>query len=122
MRQIGAPGGNPPHDPFPRSSIRPNDFFRIALEPCMHPEPAFRGGTLSERRSISRILLMEDEPGLARVLTRRLQEEGYAVEPVTDDESGLALATCGGFDLLLLGSMLPRRNALDVCRTLRRGG
>ena len=77
---------------------------------------------MSDRRSISRILLMEDEPGLARVLTRRLQEEGYAVEPVTDDESGLALATCGGFDLLLLDSMLPRWNALDVCRTLRRGG
>src|SRR4029079_12911894 len=52
----------------------------------------------------------------------RLSKEGYAVDSVTDGESGLERATREPFDLLLLDLMLPRMSGLDLCRELRRRG
>jgi two-component system alkaline phosphatase synthesis response regulator PhoP len=69
-----------------------------------------------------RILLVEDEPGLVLTLTDRLENEGYAVECATDGETGLDMASSGGFDLLLLDVMLPRKSGFDVCRKLRQNG
>jgi two-component system alkaline phosphatase synthesis response regulator PhoP len=66
-----------------------------------------------------RILLIEDEPGLVMTLTDRLTAEGYLVESAKDGESGLARALDGGFDLILLDLMLPRKNGLEVCRQFR---
>ncbi len=69
-----------------------------------------------------RILLVEDEPGLLLTLSDRLRREGYAVETASDGEVGLEKATTGGYDLVLLDVMLPKRNGLDVCRDLRQRG
>lgn len=69
-----------------------------------------------------RILLIEDEPGLVMTLTDRLQGEGYAVESREDGDSGLAAASNGGYDLILLDWMLPNKSGLDVCRKLRQSG
>ena len=69
-----------------------------------------------------RLLLVEDEPGLQLTLTDRLTSEGYAVETAGDGDTGLARATTGGFDLIVLDVMLPKRDGLDVCRTLRQRG
>lgn len=69
-----------------------------------------------------RLLLVEDEPGLQLTLSDRLAAEGYAVETAGDGELGLALATAGGFDLVVLDVMLPKRDGFDVCRTLRQRG
>ncbi|MBM3745705.1 MAG: response regulator transcription factor [Acidobacteria bacterium] len=69
-----------------------------------------------------RILLIEDEPGLVLTLTDRLVREGYAVESATDGDTGLARASSGAFDLIILDLMLPRRSGLDVCRQLRQSG
>jgi two-component system alkaline phosphatase synthesis response regulator PhoP len=69
-----------------------------------------------------RILLVEDEPGLQLTLTDRLSAEGYDVETAGDGELGLARATSGAFDLIVLDVMLPRRDGFDVCRTLRQRG
>ncbi len=69
-----------------------------------------------------RLLLVEDEPGLQLTLGDRLMSEGYDVETAGDGEAGLALATSGGFDLVLLDVMLPKRDGFDVCRTLRQRG
>jgi two-component system, OmpR family, alkaline phosphatase synthesis response regulator PhoP len=69
-----------------------------------------------------RLLLVEDEPGLQLTLTDRLVAEGYAVEIAGDGESGLARALAGGFDLVVLDVMLPKRDGFDVCRTLRARG
>jgi two-component system alkaline phosphatase synthesis response regulator PhoP len=69
-----------------------------------------------------RLLLVEDEPGLVMTLTDRLMAEGYEVESATDAVSGLATATSGGFDAILLDVMLPGGNGMDVCRTLRQRG
>jgi two-component system alkaline phosphatase synthesis response regulator PhoP len=69
-----------------------------------------------------RILLVEDEPGLVLTLTDRLKGEGYDVESVRDGAAGLARASEGGFDLVLLDVMLPGMNGFDVCQTLRQRG
>jgi two-component system alkaline phosphatase synthesis response regulator PhoP len=69
-----------------------------------------------------RILLVEDEPGLVMTLSDRLTSEGYSVESVRDGEMGLDRASAGGFDLILLDVMLPRKNGFDVCRDLRQRG
>lgn len=69
-----------------------------------------------------RLLLVEDEPGLQLTLSDRLMAEGYAVETAGDGELGLTRALAGGFDLVLLDVMLPKRDGFDVCRTLRQRG
>ena len=70
----------------------------------------------------SRILLVEDEPGLAMTLVDLLSAEGYLVEAVRDGLSGLAKAGSEPFDLLILDVMLPGKNGLEVCRELRQQG
>jgi len=66
-----------------------------------------------------RILLVEDDAGLALTLSDRLRSESYDVEPVHDGETGLYRASTEAFDLILLDWMLPKRSGLDVCRDLR---
>jgi len=70
----------------------------------------------------SRILLVEDEPGLRVTISDLLRGEGYAIETASDGDEGLAKAIAGAFDLLLLDVMLPKRSGYDVCRELRRQG
>jgi DNA-binding response OmpR family regulator len=69
-----------------------------------------------------RILLVEDDPGLRLTLTHRLDSEGYEVESAVDGEAGLTQALDGGFDLVILDVMLPRKSGFDVCRDLRQRG
>jgi two-component system alkaline phosphatase synthesis response regulator PhoP len=70
----------------------------------------------------ARILLVEDEPGLALTLSDLLAGEGYQVETAADGPTGLARAAGEPFDLLLLDVMLPGKNGFDVCRELRQRG
>jgi two-component system alkaline phosphatase synthesis response regulator PhoP len=70
----------------------------------------------------SRILLVEDEPGLVLTLSDLLSAEGYTVESAMDGLSGLDKAATGQFDLLILDVMLPGKNGLEVCRELRQQG
>ena len=72
--------------------------------------------------SARRLLLVEDEPSLARTLTDRLAAEGYEVETAADGPSGERVAAQGGFDLVLLDVSLPGKNGFDVCRDLRQRG
>ena len=69
-----------------------------------------------------RVLLVEDEAGLRLTLTDRLGSEGYAVETAGDGEAGLACAAGGGYDLIVLDVMLPKKNGFDVCREVRQRG
>lgn len=70
----------------------------------------------------SRILLVEDEPGLVMTISDLLAGEGYQVEVAGDGDVGYAKAFNGSFDLILLDVMLPRRNGYEVCRELRQRG
>jgi two-component system alkaline phosphatase synthesis response regulator PhoP len=70
----------------------------------------------------SRILLVEDEPGLVLTLSDLLRAEGYTVESATDGPTGLARAVNESFDLIVLDVMLPGKNGLEVCRELRQRG
>ena len=70
----------------------------------------------------SRILLVEDEPGLVMTLTDLLTAEGYEMASAPDGVTGLARAVNEDFDLIILDLMLPRKNGLEVCRELRQRG
>lgn len=70
----------------------------------------------------SRILLVEDEPGLVLTISDLLSSEGYEVESATDGRTGLERALKGPFDLVILDVMLPGKNGFDVCRELRQHG
>ena len=70
----------------------------------------------------SRILLIEDEPGLVVTLSDLLETEGYTVESAGDGEAGLARASAEKFDLIILDVMLPERSGFDICRELRQRG
>ena len=67
-----------------------------------------------------RILLVEDEEKLARMIELELNYEGYEVEKALDGRRGLELALTGGFDLILLDIMLPKLSGMEVLRRLRR--
>ena len=69
-----------------------------------------------------RLLLVEDEPGLVMTLTDRFSAEGYTVDTATDAATGLAKASSGGFDVIVLDVMLPGGSGLDICRTVRQKG
>ena len=67
-----------------------------------------------------RILLVEDEEKLARMVELELQYAGYEVEKAFDGRAGLDRALSGAFDLVLLDIMLPALSGMEVLRRLRR--
>jgi DNA-binding response OmpR family regulator len=71
---------------------------------------------------MKRILVVEDEAKLRRVLVDFLESEGYEVVVATDGEAGLELACTQKPDVLILDVMLPKMNGFDVCRSLRERG
>jgi DNA-binding response OmpR family regulator len=71
---------------------------------------------------LTKVLVVEDEPGIALGLRNDLTLEGYAVEVAGDGETASRLAREGSFDLILLDVMLPRKDGFAVCRDLRRAG
>jgi DNA-binding response OmpR family regulator len=69
-----------------------------------------------------RILVVEDEVRLARLLRRVLEAEHYAVDVAVDGLQGEDLAGGGVYDLIILDVMLPDRDGVTVCANLRRQG
>jgi two-component system, OmpR family, alkaline phosphatase synthesis response regulator PhoP len=72
--------------------------------------------------SRARILLVEDEGNLRRILSDLLKSDGYAVQNSGDGLEAQELAMTQPFDLIILDVMLPSRNGFDVCRHLRKSG
>lgn len=66
-----------------------------------------------------RILIIEDEDGIARILELELKHEGYEVGRAADGRTGLEMALSGEWDLLLLDVMLPGLNGVEVLRRFR---
>ncbi|NML64144.1 response regulator transcription factor [Hymenobacter sp. RP-2-7] len=65
------------------------------------------------------LLVIEDEPGIARFLKQGLEEEAFTVTVATTGPEGLALAQQQAFSLLLVDWMLPGLTGLEVCQQLR---
>ena len=68
-----------------------------------------------------RILVVEDEQRLARLLRRVLTEERHAIDVAADGLDGLRLALGECYDLVILDVMLPGIDGIEVCRRLRAG-
>ena len=69
-----------------------------------------------------RILLVEDHSDSAHFLAKGLRERSYAVDIALDGETALYQASISDYDLILLDVMLPRRNGIQVCQSLRAAG
>jgi DNA-binding response OmpR family regulator len=68
-----------------------------------------------------RILVVEDDPRMASVLSRALRESGYAVDVVADGNDAVEQASFGNYDLMILDILLPGLDGFSVCSALRSG-
>ena len=66
------------------------------------------------------VLVVEDDPRIARVVERALTDVGHRVEVAHDGLEGLTSAERGGHDLVVLDVMLPEMDGIEVARELRR--
>jgi DNA-binding response OmpR family regulator len=71
---------------------------------------------------MTKILVVEDEAGIALGLQDDLRLEGYDVELISDGIAASRRGREGTFDLMLLDVMLPGKDGFEVCRELRRAG
>jgi DNA-binding response OmpR family regulator len=71
---------------------------------------------------VTRLLLVEDEPALARGLADNFRDEGYEVQVEARGDQALAAVRDARPDLVVLDIMLPGRSGLDVLRDLRSAG
>jgi len=69
-----------------------------------------------------RLLVIEDETSIARILQLELEHEGYTVGRAEDGRKGLEMALSGEWDLVLLDVMLPGLNGIEVLRRIRSSG
>lgn len=67
-----------------------------------------------------RILIVEDEEGIAAFLKQGLEEESFAVDVVNEGKEGLLMALSGDYDLLLLDWMVPGFSGIEICRQFRK--
>ena len=79
-------------------------------------------GTSAAPHEAPRILLVDDEPGLRKMLSDRLRAEGYAVETASDGRAGASMARTGEYDMIILDLNLPLKDGLVICRELRSEG
>ena len=66
-----------------------------------------------------KVLIVEDDRKLARLLTRVLSEQGFTADTCTSGADAVKQAMTGVYDLVLLDWMLPDLDGLAVCRELR---
>jgi len=69
-----------------------------------------------------RVLLVEDEPNAARVLAKGLREQTFAVDVAADGGAAIFQIGTTDYDAVILDVMLPVKDGLEVCRTIRSSG
>jgi PAS domain S-box-containing protein/putative nucleotidyltransferase with HDIG domain len=69
-----------------------------------------------------RILYIEDDPGLARLVQKRLQRAGYVVDIASDGEEGIKKYEADSYDLLFVDQSLPVHDGLEIIRMLGTNG
>jgi DNA-binding response OmpR family regulator len=74
---------------------------------------------LSVWRFIIRILIIEDEHHLLKILTKRFKEDGFAVDIAKNGSEGQSLAENIDYDCIILDIMLPEKDGLTILKELR---
>ena len=69
---------------------------------------------------LMRILIIEDEPGIAGFLKEGLEEECFAVDVANNGREGLSMALTSDYDLLIVDWLLPGLSGVEVCRQFRK--
>jgi two-component system OmpR family response regulator len=69
-----------------------------------------------------KVLIIEDDAKLARLIEGVLREERFTVDVALDGESGLAMGLAGGYDVAIVDWMLPRRDGPSIVREMRSAG
>jgi len=69
-----------------------------------------------------RVLYMEDDPGLARLFKRKLEQAGYVVDLARDGEEGLAMYAARPYDVMAVDQTMPVHGGLEVIRILASQG
>jgi two-component system copper resistance phosphate regulon response regulator CusR len=69
-----------------------------------------------------RILLVEDDPRIARFVAQALREQTYAVDATADGDDALFKASVNDYDAVILDVMIEGRDGFEVCRELRASG
>ncbi|TLP39185.1 response regulator transcription factor [Arcobacter arenosus] len=66
-----------------------------------------------------KILIIEDDEKIVNFLKKGLQEESYSVDYSLNGDEGIYLASVNTYDLILLDIMIPIKDGIEVCKTLR---
>ena len=66
-----------------------------------------------------RLLVIEDEPSLLKIITKRLKEEGYAVDSAKDGREGENYISAAEYDCIVLDIMIPFQDGLTLLRKIR---
>ena len=74
---------------------------------------------MNQGQSRGRVLVVDDEPDLVRILQFGLQSAGYVVESASDGQEGLKKAREVKPDIILLDLMLPKLDGYKICRLLK---
>ena len=70
--------------------------------------------------SRARVLYIDDDPGLGRLVQKDLERQGYAVEIATDGASGVARVEQGGIDVIALDHYMPNQDGLETLASIRK--
>ena len=82
-------------------------------------DAARAGGATVGAAAATRVLVVEDEPGIVDFLRRGLEANGFAVAAAIDGIEGERLALSESFDAIVLDVMLPGRGGLEILAALR---
>ncbi len=69
-----------------------------------------------------RILVVEDEKHLNRIISEAVEDEGYSVDSCYNGVEALEYLECAGYDVIILDVMMPKMNGLELVRKLRDRG
>ncbi|MET8410324.1 response regulator transcription factor [Streptomyces sp. NPDC005195] len=97
------------HEPYESAGAGPDAVPGVATAPAGH------GGT-------ARVLVVDDDPTVAEVVSGYLDRAGYLVDRAADGPAALARAAAHWPDLVVLDLMLPGMDGLEVCRRMRGRG